>query len=71
MKCPYCNKDMKSGYVQAGQQVFFTEKKHTWSFWLNESDTSLSRNNMLMPTCTAYHCPDCKKVIIDYEAING
>ena len=67
IKCPYCDKEMISGYVQGGREVFFTETKHKWLFSHSKEEILLTYNNMTAPTCTAYHCAECKKVIIDYE----
>lgn len=70
MKCSCCNREMVSGVVQSARQIFFTTKEH--KFWL-VPDTAcgeevlLSSHNWTRPTCTAYHCPDCKKVVIDYN----
>ena len=66
MKCPFCNKQMISGFVQAAREVFFTEKKHNWLFSAIDKEVLLSYNNLSSPTCVAYLCPDCKKVVIDY-----
>jgi hypothetical protein len=30
-------------------------------------DVVLTKNNMTAPTCPAYHCPACRKVIVEYE----
>ena len=32
MKCPYCNEEMKKGYIQSARQMFWGEKKHRMSF---------------------------------------
>ena len=66
MICQYCNTKMISGFVQARGEIFFTEKPHKLLFGASGEDITLSHNNMTAPTCTAYCCPYCKKVIIDY-----
>ncbi|WP_371126179.1 PF20097 family protein [Succiniclasticum ruminis] len=68
MNCPYCNKKMISGFVQGGREVFFTEQKHKWIFAATDKDVLLTRHNLTAPTCKAYHCPTCKKVLIDYAS---
>lgn len=70
MKCPYCNKEMAAGVVQSARQIFFTNKAHTiWSAQnkTNNDEVLLSSNNWTGPTCNAFHCADCKKVVIDYS----
>lgn len=72
MKCPCCGKEMINGVVQSARQIFFTTKAH--KFWFapdaNRNDeVLLCPDTWIAPTsCTAYHCPDCKKVVIDYSA---
>ena len=53
---------MISGFVQGGREVFFTEQKHKWIFAATDKDV------LTAPTCVAYHCPTCKKVLIDYAS---
>ncbi len=67
MNCPCCNKEMIVGVVQSGREIFFTEKEHNFFLAPGTEDVSLSYSNWTKPTCTAYHCPDCKKVVIDYS----
>ena len=69
MKCPCCGNEMEKGVVQSARQIFFTTKAH--KFWLAsdaacDGEIMLSSHNWTRPTCTAYHCGRCKKVVIDY-----
>lgn len=57
---------MISGVVQARSEVYFTEKPHKMLFSAKGNDVVLTKNNMTAPTCTAYHCPACKKVLVEY-----
>lgn len=70
MRCPYCNKEMINGVVQSARKIFFTTKPHKWYFSPSLSgennEVGLSYNDFTGPTCVAYHCAECKKVIIDY-----
>ncbi len=69
MNCPYCSRPMVSGYVQAAREVYFTEVEHTYLFKAKKNkDVLLTHDNWTAPTCRANLCPDCKKVIIDYES---
>lgn len=70
MKCPCCGNEMTKGIVQSARQIFFTTKEHKNWFIPDvegSDETVLSSHNWTKPTCTAYHCSDCKKVIIDYS----
>ena len=70
MKCPCCENEMISGVIQIARQIFFTTKAHKNWFIPDaecKDEVLLSSHNWTRPTCTAYHCPDCKMVIIDYE----
>ena len=70
MKCPCCGNDMTSGLVQSARWIFFTTKAHKNFFVPNTAGNKeilLSSHNWTRPTCTAYHCAGCKKVVIDYS----
>ena len=67
MKCPYCGIEMTNGFVQSAREIFFTDESHSmWFKPTGKSEFSLSSHNFTRPTCIAYHCKACKKVIIDY-----
>lgn len=69
MKCPCCGKEMTNGVVQSSRHIFFTTKPHKNWFFPNpvgNKDIVLSSNNWTKPTCIAYHCAECKKIVIDY-----
>lgn len=70
MKCPYCGREMITGVVQSARQIFFTSKAH--KFWFVpdaavDGEVLLSAHNWTRPTCTAFRCPECQKVILDYS----
>ena len=70
MRCPYCNEEMICGSVQSQREIFFTTKpdQHWLIPSINKKDEiMLSSHNWSKPTCMAYHCPACRKVIIDYS----
>lgn len=71
MKCPYCNEEMEKGFIQCRDGVTWTPKKQ-WIAALSSlgagaikigKDSGLSTNSV----AEAYHCEQCKKVIIDYS----
>ena len=69
MKCPCCQNEMVSGVVQSARQIFFTTKAHkNWFIPDIEGNDEilLSTHNWTKPTCIAYNCPKCKKIVIDY-----
>lgn len=70
MKCPCCGEEMVKGVVQSARKIFFTTKEH--KFWFApdialEDEILLSSHNWTGPTCIAYICAECKKVVIDYS----
>lgn len=70
MKCPCCGKEMASGVVQSARCIFFTTRAHKNWFIPDvaaENEVMLSSRNWTRPTCPAWHCPACKKVVLDYE----
>lgn len=66
MTCPTCNTPMTPGFVQARGEVFFTEKPHKMLFSAKGNDVVLTQHNNAAPTCRAYLCPLCRKVVIGY-----
>ena len=70
MRCPYCSKEMISGSVQSQREIFFTTNAdRNWLIpsIVKKEEVILSSHNWSKPTCRAYHCPICKKFIIDYS----
>ena len=68
MKCPCCGKEMIHGVIQSGRQVFFTTEPHKHCFIPEgNEEVLLTTHNWTRPTCVAFHCSQCKKVIIDYS----
>ena len=69
MKCPCCGNKMKSGIVQSARTIFFTTKEHKIRFIpdVASGEVVLSSHNWTRPKCAAYHCEECKKVVMDYS----
>lgn len=67
MKCPYCSNEMEEGVVQSARQFYFTTKPKKFSLTPDVTDVWLSTHNMTNPTCLAFHCPECKKIVINYS----
>ena len=67
MNCPDCGNEMTRGWVQSARRVLFTTTKNESGFSFKaKGDVVLTANNFINPTCIAYHCGACKKVVIDY-----
>ena len=73
MKCPYCDEEMKLGYIQCRDGVIWDKKKRivaalpsfrSESFFLGSGAGPLSGSSVL-----AYNCEKCKKIVIDYGDI--
>ena len=73
MNCPYCNKEMESGYIQCRDGVTWTPKKQLVAALSFLGKGSISLENGAADnssTVYAYKCGTCKKVVIDYSADN-
>lgn len=67
MKCPTCGQEMEEGVVQSAREIFFTIEPHRFWFKVKkEEEVLLSSHNWTRPTCVAYLCRNCKKVVINY-----
>lgn len=67
--CPYCNQEMKKGYIQCSNRIAWTPNLSKISVEpsLNKESIILSKQNRLsINHIDAYICEKCKKVIIDY-----
>ena len=72
MICPYCNKEMKKGYIS--QQNLFIPL--TW--YSNEKKGVMYKKNETVKLTAALkggevfadYCPECKKIIIDTSTLN-
>jgi hypothetical protein len=70
LKCPICNREMKEGVIQSARTIFFTTEPHSFFFKPDNAgskEITLSKHNWTRPTCKAYHCEKCKKILLDYE----
>jgi hypothetical protein len=69
MKCPYCNNEMKLGVIQSPHEINWKPKK-SYIFGnasFHEDAVVLSELSLFKGSCVnAYHCLDCKKIIIAY-----
>ncbi len=66
MKCPTCGQEMEEGVVQSAREIFFAIEPHRFWFKVKKEEVLLSSHNWTRPTCVAYLCRNCKKVVINY-----
>lgn len=66
MTCPYCNRPMIPGFIQARSEIYFTQSPHKLLFAAKGNDVVLTKHNNMAPTAVAWHCPTCKKVVVEY-----
>lgn len=66
-RCPYCNQEMESGYIQCRDGVTWTKKLQPVAAlsWLSSTAVHLSES-AFNPNVEAYICKECRKIIIDY-----
>ena len=61
-----CGQEMEEGFVQSAREIFFTIEPHRFWFKVKKEEVLLSSHNWTRPTCIAYLCRNCKKVVINY-----
>lgn len=71
MKCPYCNEEMEIGYIQCRDGVYWSEKKRNIVALPpvrgKRIDLRAIVEGSYQSYTTAYNCPKCKKILIDYD----
>lgn len=71
MKCPYCDAEMKLGYIQCRDGVYWSDKKKKIAaippMGENSIDLRTINDGSYKSFATAYNCPKCKKIVIDYS----
>ena len=70
MKCPYCNSEMKKGYIESSHPLAWTPRKlklFTLNAFYDEDSYVLADIGCISAACViAYNCEKCKTVIIPY-----
>lgn len=68
-KCPYCNEEMESGYIQCRDGLWWAKKKRLVAAFpnLDKMSVKLSIEDGPFSGCAAraYLCRTCKKIIVD------
>ena len=68
MKCPWCKIEMVDGFINSARKVVFSEKPNDDFFFLAGRECiNLTQHNWTRPSAKAYHCENCKKLIVDYS----
>ncbi len=67
MKCPFCVNQMEQGFLQGGNLLVWTKKRHYLSLLTKEGEVELDRNYLVGTALPAWICRNCKKVIADYS----
>ena len=71
MKCPYCNKEMKEGFIRALSRggVCWVNEKDDWSAPRSDAGFLQLGNAPWLKTdgVPAFNCDSCKHIIIDYS----
>ena len=65
MKCPYCNEDMRMGYIQSARPIFWGEEKHKFFFTPRGDEEFEISESFWDCTAEAFCCVRCGKVIIE------
>ncbi len=70
MRCPFCGRAMEQGAVQSQRAILFNTNPRKGVFWrvFQEGEETISQHNWTTPTCLAWRCRHCKKIVLDYGA---
>ncbi len=68
MKCPFCQGEMKKGWITSSREISFSENKRGLLSIGNDGEDLVSFWTMLWKgtNVIAYDCTECKKIIVDY-----
>lgn len=70
MNCPYCGKEMEKGSILSnGSSLLFSVRAHPFLKLAGKGDVPLARG--LDAEVSAYHCPACRKIMIDYASLEN
>lgn len=69
MICPFCNKEMKKGYLQSpGIIIWGPRKKRLLFTAYNEDEFYVNGDKLFDDSADSYYCPTCKKIIVEVDA---
>ena len=68
MNCPFCNKDMKKGFLKSSHYMHWGEEKSLGFLPHDLKLTRFSLEAMLKGNFVeSYYCSECKKIIVSIE----
>lgn len=70
MKCPKCEKEMKQGFLQAGNLIAFNKSRHKLSLnSRDEEDVIIAQKAFTGSDFNGWICKDCGLVTFDYTNV--
>ena len=67
MLCPWCNQEMKQGFLQSSRSIIFSpEIAEGVVMALREGEVKLTKHFWSTPRAPAWHCAGCKRVVAEY-----
>ncbi len=68
MKCPYCNQELKKGYIYGDRYAlkWLEAEKNLFLGLFVKGGLIVSDHKSMRPKVLAYNCEVCKKMIVDY-----
>ena len=64
MKCPFCNSEMKQGWLMSNRRILWSPKKDKSFMIKGKNDISPRGSTALGANILTYCCEDCKKMVI-------
>lgn len=65
MLCPYCNNEMKKGFLHSKSTPIWSEREKKLTIFASSNEVSLG-GFLDGDTLTAYLCESCRTVIVKY-----
>lgn len=70
MNCPYCTKEMESGYLLSPRQIWYSKSDCVFGMGLgviNRDEITLDSKFWDGASVKAFYCQDCKKIIVNLD----
>ena len=73
MECPYCNKEMRAGYIWTGSKgaSWWDNENNAENFWGMPNRVPLFKGGWAAEGLgpAAWYCADCRKIVMDVPEI--